>query len=142
MMERDKARLARVLALVGKGELKTSPDYLHAAMILQHGWTAEHYELAHQFAKHAADEGYVPSEGEVDPLWLAAAAKDRALISQGKPQRYGTQFKKNSKEGEWYLYEVDPTVNDDERAAWHVQPLEKARRRVEELNANKKEEGS
>lgn len=134
MQERDETRLRRVLELIEKGQLKTSADYFHAAMILQHGSETRHYELAHEFAKRAADEGYVEQEGEVDPLWLAAAARDRALMSQGKPQLYGTQFRTDSPGGLWYLYEMDPSVTDEERARFHVPPLAQARKRVEDMN--------
>jgi hypothetical protein len=63
---------------------------------------------------------------------LAAAAKDRFLMHSGKPQLYGTQF---VLEGEtWVLYEVDPSITDEERARWGVPPLAEARRSAEEMN--------
>lgn len=137
MQERDNARLQRVLELIAKNQLKTPADRLHAAMILQHGYETKHYELAHELSKQAADDGYVPEKDEVDPLWLAAAAKDRSLMSQGRPQLYGTQFRKDSADGSWYLYEVDPTVTDEERARFHIKPLGEAQKRVGELNKEK-----
>lgn len=75
---------------------------------------------------------------ELDPLnstarWLAAASKDRYLMTLGKPQLYGTQFKKV--DGKWILWEVDPSVTDEERAKWGVPPLVEARKRAEELNS-------
>lgn len=75
---------------------------------------------------------------ELDPAnksakWLAAAAKDRWLMWQNKPQLYGTQFKKV--DGRWILWEVDPTVTDEERARWNVPPLEEAKKKAEALNA-------
>ena len=58
---------------------------------------------------------------------------DRVRIRQGKPQLYGTQFKKD-KDGPWYLWQVDPAVTDEERAKWDVPPLSRAKARVEALN--------
>ncbi|MCP6719821.1 MAG: hypothetical protein KJI72_00645 [Patescibacteria group bacterium] len=138
-VKRDKIRLERILQLIKENKLRSPADYLHAAMILQHGKETKHYELAHEFAKRAADKGYTPQKGEVDPLWLSAAAKDRALMSQGKPQLYGTQFRKKSPDGPWHLYEVDPTVTDEERAKLHVPPLITAKKWTEESNKSENE---
>jgi hypothetical protein len=52
---------------------------------------------------------------------------------QGKPQLYGTQFKKV--DGRWILWEVDPTITDEERVRWNVPPLEENRKKLEALNA-------
>ena len=133
-IKRDAERLGRVVILLQEARIITPADHLHAAMIFQHGRETWHYEKAHELAKKAVDMGYKPEKDEPDPLWLAAAAKDRALMSQGKPQLYGTQFRKDLKENRWYLYETDPTVTDKERAKWHVPPLSEAYKRVEKMN--------
>lgn len=140
MNERDEARLSKVLEMVNENELKVPGDYLHAAMILQHGRAIDHFELAHTLAKRAADEGYIPKKGEVDPLWLSAAAKDRSLKRQGKAQLYGTQVVKDSKDGDWYLWHVDPSITDDERAKFHVPPLIESQAKTEELRKEEEEE--
>ena len=57
--------------------------------------------------------------------WLAAAAYDRWLTQQGRPQKYGTQYRQAG--GRWELYEVDAATNDEERAHWNVPPLAEAR---------------
>lgn len=124
-LRRDLARLRKVLHIIATHKLVTPGDHLHAAMILHHGSKTRHYKMAYKLAKKSADMGYKKQKGEVDPLWLAAAAKDRWLMSQGKPQYFGTQFRKGSKDGQWYHYKTDPGVTDKERAKWHVQPLRK-----------------
>lgn len=126
----DAARRKRAKELVDAGLAKVSDDYFHAAMIMQHGSAAADYERAWAWALKAV---------ELDPMnatarWLAAAALDRKLMFEGKPQKYGTQFKKVA--GRWFLYEVDPTVTDAERAEWNVPPLESAKQRAERLNAH------
>jgi hypothetical protein len=125
---RDLARQKRVREIVAAGEAKTSADYYHAAMVLQHGDHPEDYELANAWCMRAL---------ELDPSnenakWLAAASKDRYLMSLDKPQLYGTQFKKV--DGTWVLHPVDPSITDEERARWNVPPLAEARKRAESMN--------
>lgn len=63
---------------------------------------------------------------------LAAAAYDRWLVHQGKPQKYGTQYR--SDDGEAFrLEEVDPATTDEERAEWDVPPLAEAQRMAEHM---------
>lgn len=125
---RDVARRARLREILAAGGVKAADDYFHAAMLLQHGDTLADYEQAHRLAAKAA---------ELDPhnttaRWLAAAAEDRALMQQGKPQKYATQFRKEN--GRWVVYTVDPAVTDDERARWSCPPLAEAQRRAEQMN--------
>lgn len=126
--ERDRQRQARVLAIVEAGEARAADDWYHAAMVMQHGESLDHYQRAHDWALKATELD--PEHGSA--RWLAAAAKDRWLMNQGKPQLYGTQF---VKEGDaWVLYEVDPKITDEERARWNVPPLAAARERAEAMN--------
>lgn len=55
-------------------------------MILQHGSSLDDYWRDHELAKASAEAGYGPAR------CLAAAASDRWLMHQSKPQRFGTQF--------------------------------------------------
>lgn len=127
--QRDAERRVRTARLMSEGKLRTAADHFHAAMIFQHGKNAEDYTRAHALAVRAV---------ELDPTdepahWLAATALDRQLMSTGKPQRYGTQYRKV--DGRWELYQTDESVTDVERARWNVQPLANARAHVEEMNA-------
>jgi len=126
---RDEARRARVREMIEAQELKAAEDYYHAAMVLQHGSELEDYRLAHEMCLQAV---------QLDPehtgaRWLAAAALDRWLVNQDKPQRYGTQFRKV--DGVWELCEVDPAVTDEERAEWNVPSLAEAQARAKRMNA-------
>jgi hypothetical protein len=63
---------------------------------------------------------------ELDPKhgaarWLACAAEDRKLMYEKKPQKWGIQFQKQN--GTWVLWQVDPTITDDQRAEWNVPTL-------------------
>lgn len=94
-------------------------DRFHAAMIFQHGRTTDDYRLAHDLARLAAEGGCRPAR------WLKAATEDRLLLSQGMPQRYGTQY--TEVDGRLELQPVDAATTDAERAEWNVPPLATAR---------------
>jgi hypothetical protein len=118
---RDLIRRNRTQELVRLGQAKTSADYFHAAMVMQHGDGVEDIEWAHKYALRAADLDGTSQ----DARWLAAASEDRWLRRQGKPQKYGTQFE--VMDGKWVLAPVDPTITDAERAKWNVPPLAQSR---------------
>jgi hypothetical protein len=125
---RDEARQRRVGELLAAGAVTSAADYYHAAMVYQHAPSLEDSLLAALLAERAASLD--PSLGKA--RWLAAAAKDRGLMRLGLPQRYGTQFN-IADDGAWILWDVDPTVTDDERAAWNVPTLAENRARGESM---------
>jgi tetratricopeptide (TPR) repeat protein len=127
--KRDAERLKRTREIAAQGGLHQAEDYFNAALILQHSDKTEDYAQAHEWCLKAV---------ELDPelssaRWLAAATQDRWLMNQGKPQHYGTQYKKVN--GRWILWDVDPSVTDEERIQWEVPTLAEARKRVEVMNA-------
>jgi hypothetical protein len=125
LIERDRSRRRRVAELLDAGAAHIGEDFFHAAMVFQHGETPEDYQRARDLAMHAAELGHRPGR------WLAAAAQDRWLMHQGRPQKYGTQYM--AKGEVWELYKVDPETTDAERAEWDVPPLAQARARAEEM---------
>jgi tetratricopeptide (TPR) repeat protein len=125
---RDQARRKRVDEIVAAGGAKIADDYYHAAMVYQHGETPDEIQRAYDLAKKAV---------ELDPRhkrarWLAAAAEDRKLMYEKKPQKWGTQYTK--KDGKWVLWEIDPAVTDEQREEWNVPPLAEARAQAERMN--------
>lgn|GEM_PF-3466820 len=133
----DETRRLRVLQLLAEGGIDTPAGKYYAAMILQHtpqgvvdtqitSKSAENYILAYFLAKAAAEGGY--SDGK----WLAAATYDRYLVSQGLPQKYGTQFMLNPATGFMEFSPVDPRTTDAERSEWDVPPVQDTLRRFEE----------
>lgn len=127
--QRDAERERRVEAIVAAGGARVSDDYYHAAMVYQHGGTQAHAARAHELALKAV---------ELDPnnnraKWLAAAAEDRRLMYENKPQKYGTQFVQT--DGVWRVWEVDPSVTDEERAKWNVPPLADTKQQAAMMNA-------
>jgi hypothetical protein len=126
---RDEARRKRVDEILTAGGAKVADDFYHAAMVYQHGSTPAEVQRARDLALKAVALDATHARAK----WLAAAAEDRVLMYEGKPQKYGTQFKKL--EGKWVVWEVDPAVTDEERAKWNVPPLASAKARAEQMNA-------
>jgi len=122
---RDDRRRHQVEALIAAGGLRDPEDYYHAAMVFQHGTKPAHYLRAHELASRGAELGVREAR------WLAAAAYDRWLMMNGRPQKYGTQYRADG--GRWMLWEVDPATTDAERAEWDVPTLAEAHARAEEM---------
>src|SRR5437588_9898764 len=132
VLQRDRARRQRVKELVGSKALQDPEDYFHAAMVFQHGEALDDFWQAHVLARRGMELGHPNCR------WLTAAAYDRWLMNQRKPQKYGTQY--TSRDNEPYrLWDVDPTTTDEERAAMNVPPLAEALRHAEELTHRKEE---
>ena len=129
---RDHAREARVKELVESNLLTTSDDYYHAALVYQHGFSAEFYRQANIWSLHAV---------ELDPTnddarWLACAAEDRYLWSTGKPQIWGTQFMKPFDTNAWSMEPFDRTKKtDEERVAMKVRTIAESDSQVQLMNA-------
>src|SRR5690606_1560166 len=89
--ERDETRLKKIKGIYTdyideKIEL-SEQDKFNLSMIFHHGKTIEDYEIAHKLATEL-----VESNSKIQNVeWLAKATYDRLLLSQGKPQKYGTQ---------------------------------------------------
>lgn len=116
--DRDRDRRERVDSMIAAGELQAADDYFHAAMIFQHGDKPEHYARAHELAMQATELGAIA----VPSRWLAAAAKDRHLLSIGEKQWYGTQF--SVRDGCWELQPIDTeAVTDEQRREMDVPTL-------------------
>jgi hypothetical protein len=120
---RDAQRRARVSEIVASGGAKVSDDFFHAAMVFQHGDSLKDYERAYELALKSTQL----SPSHERSRWLTAAALDRKLLNEGKPQRYGTQFSMVG--GKLKLSPFDPTVTDSERAEWDVPSLAQSRAR-------------
>lgn len=77
----------RVLsAMLAKGQVRTGEDLHDAALLFQHGETADDYLVAHILAVEAVIKGNDKSK------FLAAATLDRYLQFINRPQVFGTQY--------------------------------------------------
>jgi hypothetical protein len=127
----DEKRRERVQQIYKDGGVKAADDYYHAAMVMQHGPEVSDSLLANQLALKAVELGSTIKYAR----WLVTASKDRGLMYQGKPQLYGTQFRCVESENTC-LYQVDPSVTDEERMKWNVPPLAQAKVRGIKMKAD------
>lgn len=127
---RDAAHRTEVLGMLRAGKIVTSNDYLHAAMVFQHGETLDDYHLAFSLARIGA--ALDPSSKR--SLRLAAAAWDRALMNRKAPQWYGSQYYRPVPDGPMELYKVDESaVTDEERTSIGLPSLQEAKDAAEEM---------
>jgi hypothetical protein len=83
---RDRARRTAVIALVRSRPLKTSGDYFHAALVMQHGEKWEDYAAAHLLSARGLQ--LAPSDQNLQRM--VAASWDRMMHSMGHKQWFGT----------------------------------------------------
>ena len=127
----DAERRSAVMSILATGGIQTALDYYNAAMIFQHGDSAEEIRLAHAFATISAALGSSSASN-----WLMAASWDRLMLQFEQPQWYGTQYVRDNS-GKWVLYEVDPgAVTDEQRAERSVPSLQESRERAELMNGS------
>jgi hypothetical protein len=103
---RDAKRREQVLQMLRANQLKDAQDFTNAALIFQHGDSADDSQLALSLATiaHRLD----PSNR--DASQLMANAWDRSLVRAGQSQWYGTQFFRSKTTGKWQMYPVVPNA--------------------------------
>lgn len=127
----DRTRRQKTMSIIKNDGLHTAGDYYHAAMVFQHGDTADEIRTAFGLAWMAS----VLDPENKGAKWLSAAAWDRIMMRENMPQWYGTQFFKVGQDASWELYKIDESaVTDEERARMNVPPLKEARERARKMN--------
>jgi len=126
ILRNDRVRIKRLRELLRAKTALSAKDHYMAALIFHHGDKEQDYKTAIRLAKKAA------ALGDKRAKWLYAAAIDRLCVSQGKKQKYGTQYQ--FKNGRWSLLPVDLKITDQERKKFNVLPLKKTLAKVEEWN--------
>lgn len=129
LRQHDRQRLARVKELLPEIDIDEIWNCHYISFLFQHGESTEDYRTAHKFAKRAVDMGSRVTK------WLFAVTLDRKLISQGKLQKFGTQFEKV--DGKWRQLPVDNEISDQERIEYGVSPLKDALKAFEEKYSRK-----
>jgi len=84
--QRVKVREAALRTMLAANEIKTGDDFRDAAVIFQHGSSADDCLFAHILAMEAM------ARGTESARWIAAATLDRYLQSIKQPQVFGTQY--------------------------------------------------
>lgn len=130
IMARDESRRAEVKRMLAAAQVRTARDFYCAAFIFHHGQTVDDYRLATSLAWI----GMTLEPANKDYAYMSASTWDRFMMSQNRPQWYGTKCRHESKEpGQDQLYPVDETaVNDSDRARFDLKPLEVMRAHVGE----------
>jgi hypothetical protein len=131
----DSVHQQRLTRLLHDGKLSSGDDYYHAAMIMQHGETAEDTALAHILAINGA------LKGNLKARWLSAASLDRLLMRLQQPQIFGTQFTRA--QGPWTMEPIKPNlIPDSIRRDFGVPSVAENENRMlrmdEEINGPKK----
>ena len=113
---RDLRRRIRVAAIFAEGCFTTASDYKSAALVFQHGTTADHFYQAFLWANQAL------KRGDESQRWLTAAGLDRYLVKIGQKQLFGTQFSKDSA-GRWCIQPVESTFPESRRKEYTKKTL-------------------
>jgi hypothetical protein len=94
----------------------------YACLLLMHSWSNDPkiFKKAHDYAKKAVEMGSTVTK------WLYAASLDRWLVSQGKLQKYGTQY--DSTTGKILPYDIETT--EDQRKKYSVPSLKELKNRM------------
>jgi hypothetical protein len=123
---RDAKRRDRVAQIVSNGLLWSADDYYHAALILQHSGKPDDHLLAHVLATIAVFKG---REGD---KWLVASTLDRFLQLLGRPQIFGTQYRRTMDDPHLTQEPYERSLNDQFRREYGIPTLaEQERVRVE-----------
>jgi hypothetical protein len=119
----DQMRRQEVIQYILRDQLSIDTDFIGAGFIYQHGPCADSYLLAHQLAGYAIalSEGIV-STGQLQQSsrWLYAAAYDRYLLTNGLPQRFGTQYRFAGPNCSNVPAPFDPKTTSEERTLYGV----------------------
>ncbi|WP_448568888.1 TPR end-of-group domain-containing protein [Thalassotalea ganghwensis] len=127
--KKDEIRRDKVRQFIKENSLSHSDDYFHAAMIFQHGKTPSDYQLAHSLAQKSVELNNTNKVAK----WLSCATEDRYLHSLGKPQVWGTQYKKEN--GLWTLEPFDRQAKSDkQRIACGVPTADESKAKVDMMN--------
>jgi hypothetical protein len=116
LSQEDAQRRHEILRYLTTGQVSTAESLYYAAFMFQHGNCPEHYDLAHQLAEYSLQRGFTRAR------WLYAATLDRALMSRGLRQKYGTQYVSYGN-GPLERYPCDPSTTDEERRQYDVPPF-------------------
>ncbi|HYU64908.1 MAG TPA: hypothetical protein VEK36_01395 [Candidatus Paceibacterota bacterium] len=124
---RDKKRRKELEAILKKKPEINGTDYFNAGIIFQHGTSRTSIKEAREMALMGMEKGHKKS------AWLYAAATDRLLVMKNKPQKFGTQFRKN-KNGGWELFPILSRTTDAERKKYGIRTLQNLKKVVLNLN--------
>jgi hypothetical protein len=129
--KRDEKRRKEVAEIFAEGCLVKAEDFAAAALVFQHGDTAEHFFQAYAWAKRAVELGDAKQKS------LIATAVDRYLINSGRKQLFATQASRRESDSCWCLEPTEPGFPDSVRKDYGGRPLSGSFDWLKGLNAGK-----
>ncbi len=130
---RDLDRRIKVAKFFAEGCFRDGKDYAAAAMVYQHGNTADHSFQAFIWAKRATDLGTLGEN-----KWLMAAALDRFLVRSGQKQLFATQYAKDTGSECWCLEPVELSFPENRRVEYGKKSLQQALETTKMFDADPK----
>lgn len=115
LKKKCKDRIGMVTDILKSETILSGVDYFNACIIFMHGDCPDDFWQAYKAALESIDQNHNGAKK------FAAAAYDRWLMYQGRPQKFGLQYVPDGIG--LRLWDVDPETTDDERAEWEVPPL-------------------
>lgn len=126
LRKRCRDRISQVKELLVSEEALSGDDYFHACIIFMHGDCPDDFWQGHCAALKAFEQNYIRAKQ------FAAAAYDKWLMYQGRPQKFGTQYVPDGVQ--LRLWDIDPKTTDDDRVEWEVPVLPELQRNLMALN--------
>jgi hypothetical protein len=126
LRQKCKVRISKVKEILESKIRLSGDDYFHASILFMHGDCPDDFWQAYTLFLKALDQNYK------DAKRFAAAAFDKWLMYQGKPQKFGLQYVPDGVRLK--LWDVDPKTTDNERAEWDVPTLQELNKNIENLN--------
>lgn len=129
LQKRDEDRRKRIGEIFGEGCFKEAADYSAAALVYQHGNTADHLYQAFVWFKKAFELG------DQTQKRMIGMALDRYLVHIGQKQLFATQASLSAPDSKcWCLEQVELTFPDSRRIENNSLSMEKALEWVKDLN--------
>jgi hypothetical protein len=126
LRKKCKVRISKVKEILDSDRNLSGDDYFHGCIIFMHGDCPDDFWQAYNLALKAVDGNYTGAKR------FAAAAFDKWLMYQGKPQKFGLQYVPDGVR--LRMWDVDPKTTDKERADWEVPTLEELFKNVKDVN--------
>ncbi len=127
--QRDRIRRMRVGEIFGEGCIKSAQDYLHAAIVFQHGDAPDHFYQTFLFSLRGSQLG------DSKQLRNAALGLDRFLVKTQRKQLFGSQAFKENSGSCWCLEPLEKSFPDGERKKYMGATLKDQRTWIDNLNA-------
>ncbi|MTI29400.1 hypothetical protein E1171_01090 [Cytophagales bacterium RKSG123] len=122
--ERFRQRNIKAKSIIETSEQLEGVDFFHACIMFIHGDCPDDFLQAYNYGLKSIELNHINAKK------FTAAAYDKWLMYQGKPQKYGLQFVPDGVR--LRLWDVDPETTDHEREKWDVSPLRKLYEMAEE----------